>query len=177
MIHIYCGDGKGKTTAALGLAVRASGRAKRVLIARFLKTDDSGEVPTLSSIPQIHVIPCEKTFGFFFRMSEEQKKEAKEYYSQLFDRVRSQADAFDLVILDEIMAACNYGLVSEDAVVQWLEEVKNRTKCEAECEPEIVLTGRNPSDRIQQFADYITEMKMIRHPYEQGIPAREGIEY
>ena len=92
-------------------------------------------------------------------------------------RVRSQADAFDLVILDEIMAACNYGLVSEDAVVQWLEEVKNRTKCEAECEPEIVLTGRNPSDRIQQFADYITEMKMIRHPYEKGIPAREGIEY
>lgn len=173
MIHIYCGDGKGKTTAALGLAVRASGREKRVLIARFLKTDDSGEVPVLSSIPKIHVILCEKTFGFFFRMSEEQKKEAKEYYSQLFDRVRSQADAFDLVILDEIMAACNYGLVSEDAVVQWLEEVKNRT----ECEPEIVLTGRNPSDRIQQFADYITEMKMIRHPYEKGIPAREGIEY
>ena len=86
MIHIYCGNGKGKTTAALGLAVRASGRAKRVLIARFLKTDDSGEVPTLSSIPQIHVIPCEKTFGFFFRMSEEQKKEAKEYYSQLFEQ-------------------------------------------------------------------------------------------
>lgn len=173
MIHIYCGDGKGKTTAALGLAVRASGREKRVLIARFLKTDDSGEVPTLSSIPKIHVIPCEKTFGFFFRMSEEQKKEAKEYYSQLFDRVRSQADAFDLVILDEIMAACNYGLVSEDAVVQWLEEVKNRTGQDME----IVLTGRNPSDRIQQFADYITEMKMIRHPYEKGIPAREGIEY
>ena len=173
MIHIYCGDGKGKTTADLGLAVRASGREKRVLIARFLKTDDSGEVPTLSSIPKIHVIPCEKTFGFFLRRSEEEKKEAKEYYRQLFDRVCSRADAFDLVILDEIMAACNYGLVSEDAVVQWLEEVKNRT----ECEPEIVLTGRNPSDRIQQFADYITEMKMIRHPYEKGIPAREGIEY
>ncbi len=173
MIHIYCGDGKGKTTAALGLAVRASGRQKRVLIARFLKTDDSGEVPVLSSIPQIHVIPCERSFGFFFRMSEEQKKEAKEYYSQLFDRVRSQAKGFDLIILDEIMAVCNYGLVSEDAVVQWLEEVKDRT----EPELEIVLTGRNPSDRIQQFADYITEMKMIRHPYEKGIPAREGIEY
>ena len=76
MIQIYCGDGKGKTTAALGLAVRAAGREKRVLIARFLKTDDSGEVPVLSGIPGIQVMPCKKTFGFYFRMTDQQKKEA-----------------------------------------------------------------------------------------------------
>ncbi len=187
MVHIYCGDGKGKTTAALGLAVRAAGRGKTVLIARFLKTDDSGEVPVLSGIPGICVIPCKKTFGFYFRMDDRQKKEAAEYYSQLFEQTAAQADQFDLVILDEIMAACNYNLVAEDAVIQWLEGQKRaekqengeegRTEGKIKGAPEIVLTGRNPSAGIQKFADYITEMKMIRHPYEKGVEARAGIEY
>ncbi|EHI60209.1 hypothetical protein HMPREF9473_01796 [ [Hungatella hathewayi WAL-18680] len=75
-VHIYCGDGKGKTTAAIGLAVRAAGRGKKVVIARFLKTEDSGEVEVLRSIPGITVLPCEKTFGFYFQMTEEQKREA-----------------------------------------------------------------------------------------------------
>ncbi len=173
MIQIYCGDGKGKTTAALGLAVRAAGRGKRVLIARFLKTDDSGEVPVLSGIPKIQVMPCKKTFGFYFRMTDQQKKEAAEYYSQQFEEVKTQAEEFDLIILDEIMAACNYQLVSEDAVVQWLEKQKEQDSHDLE----VVLTGRNPSQRMQELADYITEMKLIRHPYEKGISARIGIEY
>ena len=84
LVHIYCGDGKGKTTAATGLAVRAVGRGKRVVIARFLKTDDSGEVFVLKQIPGIILIPCTKTFGFYFRMTEEQKKEAAVYYSGLY---------------------------------------------------------------------------------------------
>ena len=173
MIQIYCGDGKGKTTAALGLAVRAAGREKRVLIARFLKTDDSGEVPVLSGIPNIQVMPCKKTFGFYFRMTDQQKKEAADYYSHQFEEVKAHAGEFDLVILDEIMAACNYQLVSEDAVVRWLKQQKEQDVHELE----IVLTGRNPSQRMQELADYITEMKMIRHPYEKGISARMGIEY
>ena len=173
MIQIYCGDGKGKTTAALGLAVRAAGREKRVLIARFLKTDDSGEVPVLSGIPGIQVMPCKKTFGLYFRMTDQQKKEAADYYSNQFEEVKAQAEEFDLVILDEIMAACNYQLVSEDAVVQWLKQQKEQDVHDLE----VVLTGRNPSLRIQELADYITEMKMIRHPYEKGISARIGIEY
>ncbi|MGI5946365.1 MAG: cob(I)yrinic acid a,c-diamide adenosyltransferase [Lachnospiraceae bacterium] len=173
MIQIYCGDGKGKTTAALGLAIRAAGRGKRVLIARFLKTDDSGEVPVLSGIPGIQVMPCKKTFGFYFRMTDQQKKEAAEYYSQQFEEVKTQAEEFDLIILDEIMAACNYQLVSENAVVQWLEKQKEQDFHDLE----VVLTGRNPSQRMQELADYITEMKLIRHPYEKGISARIGIEY
>ena len=126
MIQIYCGDGKGKTTAALGLAVRAAGREKRVLIARFLKTDDSGEVPVLSGIPNIQVMPCKKTFGFYFRMTDQQKKEAADYYSHQFEEVKAQAGEVDLVILDEIMAACNYQLVSEDAVVRWEKQQKEQ---------------------------------------------------
>ena len=90
-VHIYCGDGKGKTTAAVGLAVRAAGRGKKVLIARFLKTDDSGEVPVLGDIPGITVIPCKKTFGFYFQMTEEQKEEAALYYGGLFRTTAARA--------------------------------------------------------------------------------------
>ena len=174
MIHIYCVDGKGKTTAALGLAVRAAGRGKKVLIARFLKTDDSGEVPALAFIPEIQVIPCEKNFGFYFRMSQEQKKEAEEYYSRLLEQVICQSKEFDMVILDEIMAACNYGLVPEDRLVSWLSEIGGDSRAE---EKEIILTGREPSESVAAMADYITEMKKLRHPYDKGIQAREGIEY
>ena len=93
-VHIYCGDGKGKTTAAIGLAVRAAGRGKKVVIARFLKTEDSGEVEVLRSIPGITVLPCEKTFGFYFQMTEEQKREAALYYGSLLERAWSMAVDF-----------------------------------------------------------------------------------
>ena len=75
LIHIYCGDGKGKTTAAIGLAVRAAGRGKRVVIARFLKNDDSGEVGVLERVPGITLIPCRKSFGFTWNMNEKERQE------------------------------------------------------------------------------------------------------
>lgn len=82
-VHIYCGDGKGKTTAAVGLAVRMQGRGGRVVAARFLKTDDSGEVAALSSLPNVAVIPCRKSFGFTWQMTEEQRREAAASYEEL----------------------------------------------------------------------------------------------
>ena len=107
-VHIYCGDGKGKTSAAMGLAVRAAGRGKRVLVVRFLKSDDSGEVKILGEIPGIRVKPCERCFGFFYQMTQEQKKEAGEYYDRMFHSGWEEAvrENFDMVIFDEIMAAC-----------------------------------------------------------------------
>ena len=86
LVHIYCGDGKGKTTAAIGLAVRAAGRGKKVLIVRFLKTDDSGEVEILKNIPGVTVIPCEKSFGFVFQMDEEEKKQAALWYGKMLEK-------------------------------------------------------------------------------------------
>ncbi len=170
-VHIYCGDGKGKTTAAVGLAVRASGCDKKVLIARFLKTDHSGEVIALGTLSGITVIPCEQSFGFFTNMTIEQKTAAGIYYSGLLDTTLKKAadESFDLLVLDEIMAVCNYGLVNEDQVLRFLADRPEKL--------EVVLTGRNPSERLLLQADYVSEIKKIKHPYDRGINARRGIEY
>lgn len=170
-IHIYCGDGKGKTSAAVGLAVRAAGRGRKVLVARFLKTDDSGEVPVLSSIDGITVVPCERTFGFVFRMTEEEKKEAAQYFQARFLNLCEMAvrEQYDVAVFDELMASCNYHMVEEADVLKFLRE-----KPEA---MEVVMTGRDPSKALMEAADYVSEIHMVKHPFTEGIPAREGIEY
>ncbi len=170
-IHIYCGDGKGKTSAAVGLAVRAAGRGKPVLIVRFLKTEDSGEVPVLRHIPGITVVPCDKSFGFVFRMTPEEKAEAADYYKKRFDGACEEAvqGGYDVLVLDEIMASCYYGMVSEEELAAFLQY-----KPEA---LEVVMTGRDPSERLTGLADYVSEIQMKKHPFTEGIPAREGIEY
>lgn len=171
LVHIYCGDGKGKTSAAVGLSVRAAGRGMKVLVVRFLKTENSGEVEVLRSIPGITVTPCDRTFGFVFRMTEEQKKEASVYYQNRFDRAIQEVvkDQYDLLILDEILASCNYGMVNEQSVIQFLQ---NRPE-----NLEVVLTGRDPSPKLLELADYVSEICMRKHPYEKGIQARKGIEF
>lgn len=170
-VHIYCGDGKGKTTAALGLAVRAAGRGRKVLIARFLKTDDSGEVAVLGRIPGICVIPCERSFGFFRQMSDREKQEAGEYYGRLFRQAWEQAvrEECRVLVLDEIMAACNYRLVEEGELI---EKLRTRPPW-----LEVVMTGREPSKELLVLADYVSEIRKRKHPYDRGLRAREGIEY
>ena len=110
LVHIYCGDGKGKTSAAIGLAVRAAGSGRRVVIARFLKTDNSGEVEILKRLPEVTLIPCRKNFGFVRSMDEETKKECADYNRTLFFEAVELAKNADLVVFDEIMAAVNYGI-------------------------------------------------------------------
>lgn len=171
-VHIYCGDGKGKTSAAVGLAVRAAGRGRRVLITRFLKNDDSGEVAVLASIEGIDVMPCEKDFGFFSRMSEAEKEQAGRHYRQMFGQACRMAEkgCCDVLILDEMMAACNYNLVPEAQVTDWIAHHRPLGM-------ELVLTGRNPSERLMELADYISVVQMEKHPFQKGLPARRGIEY
>ena len=171
LVHIYCGDGKGKTSAAVGLAVRAAGRGMSVLVVRFLKTENSGEVNVLRSISGISVTPCDRTFGFVFRMNEAQKREAAQYYQKRFEDAVQEAvqGQYDLLILDEILASCNYGMVQEQSVLEFL-----RTRPE---KLEVVLTGRDPSAALVELADYVSEICMRKHPYTKGIQARRGIEF
>ena len=171
MIHIYCGDGKGKTTAATGLAVRAAGSGMKVLFARFLKNENSGELKILDSIPEIEVIHLAKSFGFYKYLSEEERIELRKVYADLWRQVvkKVQTGAYDMLVLDEFAAAYRYGLVDQDEAVCVLE---NRPET-----LEVVLTGRDPDERLTKIADYVSEIQNRKHPFDRGIPARKGIEF
>ena len=155
----------------MGRTDRAAGRGSKVLEVRFLNTDSSGEVEVLRSIPGITVTPCDRTFGVVFCMTEEQKQEAALYYQSRFETAVTEAveSNYDLLILDEILASCNYGMVNEQSVTEFL---KNRPE-----NLEVVLTGRDPSEALLELADYVSEICMRKHPYQKGIPARKGIEF
>lgn len=169
LIHIYCGDGKGKTTAAIGLAVRCAGSGRKVLILQFLKDGKSSEFASLSHVPGIEAVPQTRTFGFTWTLTPEEKQEAATYYASLLEDAFFRAGGFDLLILDEVLGACAAGLLDESRLLSLLD---------GKPEPlEIVLTGRGPSQALLERADYVTEMKMVKHPFQRGVSAREGIEY
>ena len=171
LVHIYCGDGKGKTTAAIGLAVRMAGTGRRVLFTRFLKTEHSGELKILDEIDNIDVIHMERSFGFYRTLNEEQKEELKKTYRSLWDEIKNRAATgeYDLLVMDEVLHALNYEILSEKEMIDFL---KSRPE-----ELEVVLTGRKPSDHLSAFADYLSEIRKLKHPFDSGIRAREGIEY
>lgn len=167
MIHIYCGDGKGKTTAAIGLAARMAGYKKRVLFMQFLKGSYTGELETLGDIKNITVMRCDRNYGFFKSMSDEDRENITRCHNENLRYALDNAADFDMIVLDEIFAACEYNL----ADVQTVEEIAEKYK------GELVMTGRNEKRLFFDKADYITEMKKIKHPYDSGVQAREGIEY
>lgn len=171
MIHVYYGDGKGKTSASTGLAVRAAGRGMKVFMVRFMKTDDSGEVLVLKGIENIIMYPCLKSFGFTFQMTPEQKQEAKKYYTEVFRKVTSEENIkeYDMIVMDEINVVCHYGFVGIKEVVEFL----NRSGKEKE----IVMTGRYAPEELRERADYVTELRKEKHPFDMGVNARKGIEY
>ena len=171
LIHIYCGDGKGKTTASVGLAVRCAGRGTKVVFTQFLKDGTSGECRVLAKLPDVTVMAANPVGKFSFRMTDAEKRETADALTRTFDAATGFAvrEHARLLVLDEVCAAISCGFLDEKTVVKFLE-----TKPET---LEVVLTGRSPSEVLQAHADYITEMKMQRHPFEKGIAAREGIEF
>lgn len=166
LVHLYWGEGKGKTTAAMGLALRALGAGRRVVIVQFLKGGPSGEIPLLEKLGA-QVLRGKAGQKFTFQMSEAEKAETKTLQTE--NLRRALALEADLLVLDEACAAWQKDLVDRELLKQAvLERPQGR---------EAVLTGRNPPDWLWEAADYITEMKCHRHPFEQGIPAREGVEF
>lgn len=171
LIHIYCGDGKGKTTAACGLVIRCCGQGGRALVFQFLKSDNSGERRILEKMENVTLLSCYDNVKFTFRMNEEEKAQAKAFYEQRFSEITRLVleESYDLLVLDEVMAAVSAGFIGEEALLRFLKEKPDTL--------EVVLTGRNPSDALIALADYVTEMKLVKHPYEQGITARRMIEW
>ena len=171
MIQIYTGDGKGKTTASIGQGIRAAGRGLKVYMVQFLKGTPTGELEILKNIDNFKVFRFEEARDFVWNLNEEEieelKKEVLEAYKFILKVVEN--GECDLLIMDEIMGVLGNKFLTASDII----EIINRNKHNIE----IVMTGRNVPDELAERADLITEMKMIKHYYEKGIPAREGIEY
>lgn len=168
-IHIYFGDGKGKTTATAGLAVRYAGKGGKVIFAQFLKDGTSGEVSVLKKIKGIEYRRVEKAFGFTWTMSENEKKIAADEYKNLFDSVLRTCAGGELIVLDEILDLIRVGFIDESYVINKILSLNGKR--------EILLTGHSLGEKTAEIADYITEMKKIKHPFDRGLSARPGIEY
>ncbi|WP_294476146.1 cob(I)yrinic acid a,c-diamide adenosyltransferase [uncultured Intestinimonas sp.] len=171
MIHIYCGDGKGKTTCAFGLALRAAGRGRKVLITQFLKTGDSGERTAIAHVPGVTLLEVPERMKFTFRMNEAEKVAFGAQMKALLEQTRTVVEKGELglLVLDECCAAVAKGLLPLEDVLSLLDSVPE--------DLEVIITGRNPDPALVERADYITEMKKIRHPFDKGVAARKGIEW
>lgn len=171
LIHLYTGEGKGKTTAAVGLAVRAAGAGKKVVFAQFMKGRKTSELNSLELIPGITIVRSDKELGWFKRDDEAGAEMFREVHDHILEKIDEliQAGECDVLIMDEVTYPYNYGIIDKDK----LEEVIDKKPRDME----IVMTGRNADELLSEKADYITYMEKIRHPYDKGIAARLGIEY
>lgn len=171
LIHIYTGKGKGKTTAALGLAFRALGYNKKVYFLQFLKGRETGEKKTAAGISGLTFARVNKTEKFVFQMNEEEKrqlqKEVKNVWNNL--EVITRDSSYEIIILDEIMGALSNNIVELKNVIRLINNKAD--------DKELILTGRGVPRKLIELADYVTEMNLIKHPYDRNIPAREGIEF
>lgn len=166
LIHLYYGDGKGKTTAAMGLALRAIAAGKRVVIVQFLKGAPSGEILLLEKMGA-KIFRGKAGSAFVRQMSEEEKRKTARMQTEHL-RAALEEEA-DVLILDEACAAWQLEMVDRELLKQTVLE-----KPKAQ---ELVLTGREPADWMVEAADYCTWMQCRKHPYEKGITARKGVEY
>lgn len=170
LVHIYCGDGKGKTTTGMGLCIRAAGYGYRVLIYQFMKNNGTSERKSLEQIRNITVLDGLEEEKFSFQLTPEEKEERRKFYNGQLRKVTELAvsQRFDVLFLDETVYAIRAGLLDEDAVIEFL-----RNKPET---LEVILTGQNPSQRLMDEADYVSEIRKIKHPFDRKQPARDGIE-
>lgn len=168
MIHVYIGHGKGKTTAAMGLGLRALGAGQKVLLIQFLKDGTSSELKIIKRIKNFDL----KIFGKkgFIEKNKLSKKDydlARQGFNFVQKAIKD--NKYDLIILDEINLANYFGLIKTQEILDLIKKTPSKT--------ELILTGRNPSKRIIQQADLVTEMKQIKHYFKKGIKARKGIEF
>lgn len=172
MVHVYTGDGKGKTTAALGLALRALGWDFRVSMIQFIKGySEIGEIKFAENHPNNRFIIRQFAIDVSRAIDERKllarREEAAQAMAYAEEIVRS--GEFDLVILDELSVAIHYGLIDLARVLKLIEEKPIPV--------ELVITGRNAPRELIKAADYATEMLMLQHPFEKGVQARRGVDY
>ncbi|MEX1307427.1 MAG: cob(I)yrinic acid a,c-diamide adenosyltransferase [Eubacteriales bacterium] len=169
-IQIYTGDGKGKTTAAFGLALRCAGRGNHVLIVQFMKKMDTGELKAIEPIENIEVLRVCQTVRFSFEWTKEEKAQERENALQMLKTLQSRMTKdIDLLVLDEALGAISAGVLTEEELLGLIDKKPEHV--------EIVLTGRNCPDGLRKRADLITEMRPEKHYMTCGVKARKGIEF
>jgi cob(I)alamin adenosyltransferase len=169
MIHIYTGNGKGKTTAALGIALRAVGHGLKVIMIQFMKGKiDYGE---LKSAGQLSNFTIEQYGRPDFVNPDNPDKEDIRLANEAFARVRqvTMSCEYDIVILDEVNVAVNYGLIKSKDVIDLFDRKPSKVT--------LVLTGRRMPEEFAQYADVITECREIKHYFSKGVQAQKGLEY
>lgn len=172
LIQVYCGNGKGKTTATIGLGIRALGNNMKVIMIQFLKNNDTGECRLLKQLePSFKVFHFEKNRDFTWNLNEEEKKELKQEVGMALKFAKKVMDTgeCDILILDEILAAIQTGFVEVESLVELIDAKPDVM--------ELVLTGRVVPEEIINKVDYISRIDAQKHPMDKGIPARAGIEF
>ena len=170
LIHIYCGNGKGKTTTGMGLCTRAAGYGMKVLIYQFMKINKTNERKVLEKLENVTFVNGLEHEKFSFQMTEEEKAERRDYYLNQFKYVTELAEKenYQVLFLDEIIYTIGAGLFDEKVLVEYLKEKPE--------ELEVILTGQNPGEDVVALADYVSEIRKIKHPFDQGVGSRFGIE-
>ena len=171
LLHVYTGDGKGKTTAATGLAVRALGTGWHVLIAQFMKTGKSSEIEALRQFPNANVVKLAPVTKFSFQMTPEELEKTREMQTKELYRLCDiiQEEKPNLIILDELAVATGTGILTEADMHHLLDVALSQG--------ETVATGQKAPQSLLDRADYVSEICKRKHPYDQGIKARKGVEY
>lgn len=166
-VQIYTGDGKGKTTAALGLSIRAAGAGLRVFIAQFIKSDEYSEIKALKRFSDLITVEQFGLGGFIGGNPSSGDIEAAQ---KGIARVREiiSSETYDVVVLDEANIAVNYKLISEQDLLDIIDAKPKNI--------ELVITGRNASSKVMDKADLVTQMKAVKHYFQNGVEARVGIE-
>ena len=169
LIHVYTGEGKGKTTAACGLICRQLGHGKHVVLIQFLKGGESGEAMFLAQTENCRVVRQSAPKKFVFQMDDMEKQQEAEKCRALWAQACAAVEHADLVVLDEVFGALSCGLLRLEETLQLAQRLPERC--------ELVLTGRQAPEEWVRRADYVTDMKEIEHPMRHGVSARCGIEY
>ncbi|QNU67052.1 cob(I)yrinic acid a,c-diamide adenosyltransferase [Ruminiclostridium herbifermentans] len=170
LVHIYTGNGKGKTTTAIGLGIRAAGSGMKVLMVQFCKGSSTNEENTIDKLkPDFEIYKYKQICKFVWQMTPEEKKQMEEYTLHLFNYAMDSSKNKDMIILDEIMAAITNGFIDMKLVVEFIKNKPSHL--------ELVLTGRNAPKELIDLADYVSEINPVKHPMDSGIMARKGIEF
>ena len=170
LILLYTGNGKGKTTAALGQVLRASGHGFKVAIVQFIKNmKNTGEIKAAKKIfaDHLEIYPMGSGFTWDAKDTEELRRAAEKGWNLAREKIES--GQYCMVILDELTYALNYGLLDQDEILTFLKNKPEKLH--------VIITGRDASDKLIDLADLVTEMKEIKHPYQKGIKATKGIEF